>query len=554
MGRRGTKSKGAEEVADDSEERPARDIEWTGERPRMFGVWDRLEHATDIAKAALTKPSGNECTLDALIAILPEATAEFERLRFALDRGREIVWRLRAQVVAQVHTAIHMPDDQQTEEKAAELARKVRCQKESVDTERGVLLGRLNTLQGKIEVARKQHEQLLCIQETDISGINNLVPKVVMSLISQEAEMEESMARLDHMVVSNKIGEIKAQLHALQENSMGWTNVLQSLLCKAVDHGWSGLVQFYMQLGLDVKDAMNSIYGHEALCLAAKDCDLGRVRRLIDHGATASDEGFDYLSAPICLGAIDIVRLLLEHNALPDGSGVRDRPPLHCTLTKCQSDIAKLLLEYGAHVDSRDEENKTSLMSTSDCDWCDDFEAQVRMAQVLIEHRADVNASTSDGWNSLHFASRSGNEHLARLLIDASADVDAVTSNATSSFGSTEDEALAPQSGIPCGDLGCSPLTVAVEAGHLSIVALLKARGACMTATVMHTEDGNKMVRALEQQSEAPVEGGAQWHVERQTVCYDLSEDGHLTMTVIPDEVDTSFPHRRPKFAQCILL
>jgi len=302
-----------------------------------------------------------------------------------------------------------------------------------------------------------------------------------------------------------------------------------------------------------VKDAMTSIYGREVLYLAAENCELEKVRRLLDHGAAANDDCLDYLCPPTCLGHVDIVRLLLENSASPDGNGSSSSSsPLHCCLRSCQTDMASLLLEYKAQVDSRDEEDKTCLMSTSDGDWCQDFQKQVPMAQLLLAHSADVNATTAEGWSSLHFACKSGNESLVHLLIALGASVNAVAEdvrsrdNCTALTGSDEGGET-----IPCRTLGCSPLTIAVEAGHLAVVSMLAANGAIMTAAAMHTANGEVKVRAVEYGSEMVLtEDTLQSRVGCQLVSYQVSEDNRLVATPVPEKATPSQFHH-PQQSRC---
>ena len=73
---------------------------------------------------------------------------------------------------------------------------------------------------------------------------------------------------------------------------------------------------------------------------------------------------------------------------------------------------------YGSRAfwDARYEDSASTLF-----DWYQDYEA---LAQLLLEHGAEVDARTREGWSALFFAARMGHTPLIRLLRGAGARMD----------------------------------------------------------------------------------------------------------------------------------
>jgi hypothetical protein len=500
-------------------------------------VWERLDDATKFAMTVLNTQSESQATFEALMTLLPEANAELDRLKCLLERAKEVAWRFRAQIVAEVGSALQVQDFKIAEVRASELAQKVRWQQESVDKERYFQMERLGALKIKCEAAEKHHERLVCFQETDNSEIERAS---VVEEIEQEAEVAESMARLEYLAVNNSIQEIKAHLQVLQQNSRGWNRRLYGLLCRAVENGWATLVRMYIELGVDLSDAMTSTYAREALLTAAEKGDITRVQRLLDQGVAANDAEWDYLFVPSIMGHKDVVCLLLERRASPDGNVHRTgRSPLHCCLTSYQTDIASLLLEHRAQVDVHDDNSYTPLMQICARDDCDDYQVLLPMAQLLLENRADANVSAADGWSPLFLACACGNALLAQLLIDRGAAVEAyaeiVVSQATEDSEGSED--VIADRKIAC----CSPLTLAAQGSHLEIVRLLETYGASMIAAMIHGEVGETLV---------PLALAKQKYTLFQTVRISLSEDGCLLICEVEQLVSPRLAFR----TKCVLL
>ena len=119
-----------------------------------------------------------------------------------------------------------------------------------------------------------------------------------------------------------------------------------------------------------------------------------------------------------------IVEFLLDHGAAVNGLVDAYRTPLQqtCDSYRARSDIVSLLLEHGADVEATTaRERRTSL--TLACRKKEFGNSNLGIAQLLINAGADVNGVGGGGIAPLHAASRSGNTEAVELLIQSGADL-----------------------------------------------------------------------------------------------------------------------------------
>jgi ankyrin repeat protein len=177
---------------------------------------------------------------------------------------------------------------------------------------------------------------------------------------------------------------------------------------------------------------------------------------------------------------IDIVRLLLQHNAdieLPNEEG---ETPLYWAAAIGELDISQLLLESGADVHSRNKNGWTPLRVASHNGCLD-------LVRLLINSGADVDSHDNDGWVPLHSTSRRGQVDILKLLIRSGADVNRQAKDRTtplylaSSSGELEILRLLVQqgAGVQFQDKdGWTPLKAASYYGYIDVVRFLIDSGA----------------------------------------------------------------------------
>ena len=112
--------------------------------------------------------------------------------------------------------------------------------------------------------------------------------------------------------------------------------------------------------------------------------------------------------------------------------------------------VIERLLADGASADARGQNAETPLVAAA-------LAGNVKVAELLLAHRADVRARNAGGFTPLHAAAFSGSVPVAVLLLDRGAPLDDADNKA-----------------------GVTPLLVAAEQDHPSLVELFIARGAAV--------------------------------------------------------------------------
>ena len=166
----------------------------------------------------------------------------------------------------------------------------------------------------------------------------------------------------------------------------------------------------------DAKDAwkLNPIH------FATKRDSLEVLEVLLEHGAdvnAAGRDGWTLLHDAVLDGErTDVVRLLLAYGAAVDTKSELGETPLHFAAMWNRKDEAKLLLAHGAEVNARTVGRMTPLHFAS---YSRD------LAEVLLAHGAAVDAENEYGETPLHSAAEYGHRETARLLLTNGAAVDA---------------------------------------------------------------------------------------------------------------------------------
>jgi ankyrin repeat protein len=101
----------------------------------------------------------------------------------------------------------------------------------------------------------------------------------------------------------------------------------------------------------------------------------------------------------------------------------RKRTPLHLAAMRTYDDLVEFLIENGADVNMEDERGNTPLI-TLGTRLGGDPNKILRIARLLIDNGADVNATNNGLYTSLHLSSIvSEDSRLAKLLIENDADI-----------------------------------------------------------------------------------------------------------------------------------
>ena len=169
-------------------------------------------------------------------------------------------------------------------------------------------------------------------------------------------------------------------------------------------------------------------------------------------------------------GHAEIAKLLLENGAHVDARGANDYTPLHLAALYGHDEVIKVLIAAHATVDARSKDQMTPLGASS--------KGRFAAAKLLLEAGADVNARATNGWRPLHTAASEGHGEVVRLLLEHGATIDAAT------------------------DAGVTPLQFAAQPGHVDVVRLLADKGANINHRSNHT---TALILALSGRDAEPV-------------------------------------------------
>ena len=222
----------------------------------------------------------------------------------------------------------------------------------------------------------------------------------------------------------------------------------------------------------------------EALCDAAEVGKLEVVQELLklDVNPHAGKDGISAVAVATSRGHERIVRLLLDaSDSLPNlNDSPNDSIPLHQAIRNGHVNIAALLLDSGASIQTRDNSGRTALfeaLSTPD----------VRGAALLLKNGIDISCHDFMGDTVLHEAARRGTFEHALLFINQGIEI--VVANkegltplhlaARHGCYEVANLLIRKGSGVSLrGSKGQTPLMYAASAGHTQLCDMLLRLGA----------------------------------------------------------------------------
>lgn len=129
-------------------------------------------------------------------------------------------------------------------------------------------------------------------------------------------------------------------------------------------------------------------------------------------------------------GQLGLVNQLLgpEWEADPNGRGEKDTTALHVAMEEDMPDIAEILIQHGADLEAKDSEGETPLMRATQL-------CRNAMVDKLLDHGAKIPKPSKDEWSLLHRAVHSCSAAIVTRLLDA--DHDVLLAHHTDRYGKT---------------------------------------------------------------------------------------------------------------------
>jgi uncharacterized protein len=156
--------------------------------------------------------------------------------------------------------------------------------------------------------------------------------------------------------------------------------------------------------------------------------DINKIDPLVENLVTA-----------VCSGDLETIFILIEQGVNINATGEAGNTALHIAATWGKVAIVRTLIQAGANVNLIDLDdsgtpliNAISMLSVSKSSFVTtraEMESDLlKTIAILIQSGADVNLSTTDGWNALTAAANAGSFEAVQLLIEHGANVNAINS------------------------------------------------------------------------------------------------------------------------------
>lgn len=223
----------------------------------------------------------------------------------------------------------------------------------------------------------------------------------------------------------------------------------------AAEYGNANLVRLLIERGADV-NAVESKVSATALHFAAQNGRAAVVRLLLQNSKVNSSAKLSSGLTPLdlAIGGGDLESVVPFFEFIPAGARPAELADgeLFRAVAAGNSAVVKLLLDRGGNVNlRRPEDHGTPLLAAV-------VGQRFEVAQVLLEHNADVNLAAADGVTPLHAAAITGQAELAHRLLDRHANASALKKG------------------------GYRPLHLAAMAGSVGVTTLLLDHDAAIAA------------------------------------------------------------------------
>jgi len=170
---------------------------------------------------------------------------------------------------------------------------------------------------------------------------------------------------------------------------------------------------------------------------AVADEDIKLVQELLNSGQNPNGKDANYSGiTPLFLavenGNTAIARLLIQYGAKVNARDETKRTPLMFIDDDATPELITLLLQAGAKVNARDKSGETPLLAAASS-------AKIEVVQALIDAGADLNADNEEGLTPLMKAVEEERAEIVDALITAGSDINSKDKNGDTAWDKTSD-------------------------------------------------------------------------------------------------------------------
>ena len=189
----------------------------------------------------------------------------------------------------------------------------------------------------------------------------------------------------------------------------------------AVSSGATDIVKFLLQNGATVNGSNN--YGFTPLHYADNEDRIEIAKILLQNGANvnaSNNYGLTPLHYVYHDNEMEIAKILVQNGANINAKGNNNTTVLHYAVLEGKLEFVKLLLDNGAKINVKNNDSGfTPLQFTTDTE----------IAKILIQNGANIESKDKYGWTSLHHSSIANEVEMAKLLLENSANIEALDNN-----------------------------------------------------------------------------------------------------------------------------
>jgi ankyrin repeat protein len=130
------------------------------------------------------------------------------------------------------------------------------------------------------------------------------------------------------------------------------------------------------------------------------------------------EEELDKIIEGAVYGDVNLIEEALKEGIDPDFK-YRGHSALQWAVQESHKDAISMLLEGGADIENRDDDNGFSILDTAvgECSNLEEFELKIEVVKLLIKKGVNINGETANG-SVLHTACAYGLIEVVKLLLD----------------------------------------------------------------------------------------------------------------------------------------